>query len=90
METRKGKCECGDLCVRCGNFPQNPASYSLCFHCYLLLYPADLCKCGGEYQWQNYCGAKVCGDCGDHKGLARCYCGWGLAPGERLEDDVED
>jgi len=21
--------------------------------------------------------------------LARCYCGWNLAPGERLEDDVD-
>ena len=23
-----------------------------------------------------YCGAIVCGDCGDHDGLTRCYCGW--------------
>lgn len=22
--------------------------------------------------------------------LARCYCGWKLAPGERLDDDVEE
>ena len=40
-----------------------------------------------EYHWSRYCGAKVC-DCGDHEGLARCYCGW--PSGEKLEDDVGD
>jgi hypothetical protein len=45
------------------------------------------------------CGAHVCG-CGLHahlnrvtgaiiQELARCYCGWNLSPGERLEDDVD-
>lgn len=43
-----------------------------------------------EYQWFRFCGAWVCVQCGHHKGLARCYCGWGLAPGERLEDDIGD
>jgi hypothetical protein len=41
------------------------------------------------YEWQDYCGVKVCRVCGNHKGLAKCYCGWNLEPGERLEDDVE-
>jgi hypothetical protein len=45
--------------------------------------------CLHNYEWSNHCGAKVCNACGDHKGLARCYCGWGdIQPGERLEDDV--
>lgn len=30
----------------------------------------------GNYQRNNSCGAKVCDECGDHKGLERCYCGW--------------
>lgn len=41
-----------------------------------------------HYEFSNYCGAYVCHICRDHKGLARCYCGWGLMPGERLEDDI--
>lgn len=34
------------------------------------------CKCGGEYSPSRYCGVQVCSECDDHKGLARCYCGW--------------
>jgi hypothetical protein len=30
----------------------------------------------GTYQFDRYCGAYVCGNCDDHKGLCRCYCGW--------------
>ena len=34
-------------------------------------------KCGkGTYRFNNYCGAYVCDGCGDHFGLARCFCGW--------------
>ena len=45
-------------------------------------------ECDHYYEWSAYCGAQVCVGCKDHKGLARCYCGWNLLPGERLEDDV--
>jgi len=45
-------------------------------------------ECQHHYEFRNYCGAYVCHECGDHKGLARCYCGWGLMHGERLEDDI--
>lgn len=38
--------------------------------------PVEKCNCGGTYQFNRYCGAKVCDHCGDHKGLARCYCGF--------------
>jgi len=41
-----------------------------------------------NYRWSKYCGADVCSKCGDHKGLARCFCGWNLSRGERLEDDI--
>lgn len=47
-----------------------------------------------DYQFSDYCGCYVCSTCDDHKGLARCFCGWGLASGESmshwnpsLEDD---
>lgn len=45
-------------------------------------------KCKHEYEWNNYCGAQVCTECDDHKGLGRCFCGWGMRSGERLEDDI--
>ncbi len=44
----------------------------------------------GYYRFRRYCGAYVCDECSDHRGLAKCYCGWNLQPGERLEDDVDD
>ena len=27
-----------------------------------------------DYHFNRYCGAHVCLNCDDHKGLARCYC----------------
>lgn len=51
-----------------------------------------------DYVWYDYCGAHVCVTCGEHKGLARCFCGWSLTDpgrgyaeliemGERIDDD---
>ena len=37
------------------------------------------CKCGGTYELHKGCGCLVCKKCNDHKGLARCYCGWSLS-----------
>lgn len=34
------------------------------------------CSCGGDFVFSRYCGAYVCERCDNHKGLARCYCGW--------------
>lgn len=46
--------------------------------------------CRHDYRFSRYCGAHVCEHCGDHRGLARCYCGWSTTrPGEgrrELED----
>jgi hypothetical protein len=39
-------------------------------------------QCDGEYEFNRYCGCQVCDDCGDHKGLARCYCGWSQSGGD--------
>lgn len=57
--------------------------------------------CNHDWEFSSYCGCSVCVDCGAHahvskvtglpiQTLVRCYCGYGLEPGERLEDDVED
>jgi hypothetical protein len=32
----------------------------------------------GHYEFSRYCGAYVCDRCGDHLGLAKCYCGFGI------------
>lgn len=43
----------------------------------------DQCECcGGEYTFNHYCGCKVCDECNNHKGLARCYCGWSQSGGD--------
>jgi hypothetical protein len=35
-----------------------------------------------QYEFQRYCGARVCSVCEDHKGLARCFCGWAESGGD--------
>ena len=35
-----------------------------------------------DYLFEGFCGAEVCMDCDDHKGLARCYCGWSANGGD--------
>lgn len=47
------------------------------------------CPCGGEYQLNNYCGAHVCCECYNHKGLTRCYCGWSES-GENGRRELEE
>ena len=41
------------------------------------------------YEFQFYCGAKVCTECGDHKHLARCYCGWAADGGNGYNQLIE-
>lgn len=36
----------------------------------------DKSGCHGTATRDDYCGAYVCGTCGAHVGLDRCYCGW--------------
>ena len=45
-----------------------------------------VCSCGGVMMWERYCGAFVCQDCDEHKGLARCYCGWSRSGGNGREE----
>lgn len=43
-----------------------------------------------SYEFVDYCGAHVCTECGDHRGLARCYCGWSQTdPGRGREELIE-
>lgn len=45
-----------------------------------------MAKCEHRFEWNRYCGAKVCLGCEEHEGLARCYCGWSAGGGNgRLE-----
>jgi hypothetical protein len=43
-----------------------------------------------DYQWSDYCGAKVCVHCGEHKGLERCYCGWSKTSPGRGREELEE
>ena len=29
-----------------------------------------------DFEFSDYCGARICVKCDHHLGLARCYCGW--------------
>lgn len=43
-----------------------------------------------EFDFSSYCGAYVCDDCGNHRGLERCYCGWSkTAPGQGRTELIE-
>ncbi|MGA1354983.1 MAG: hypothetical protein ACO32I_09450 [Candidatus Limnocylindrus sp.] len=41
-------------------------------------------SCGATMSRSRYCGVLVCDndECGHHKGLVRCYCGWSLSGGD--------
>ena len=41
------------------------------------------------YHLSKSCGVGVCVECDDHKGLARCYCGWSADGGDGYAQLVE-
>jgi hypothetical protein len=45
--------------------------------------------CGGSVSLSKYCGANVCDACGQHQGMARCYCGWSLS-GVNGREELEE
>ena len=47
-------------------------------------------KCDHDYEWQTYCGARVCNHCEDHAGLERCFCGWSKSSPGRGRQELED
>lgn len=46
-----------------------------------------------EHDYSNkidkYCGAYICNNCGNHKGLARCFCGWSLSGRDGRNELIE-
>ena len=46
-------------------------------------------SCQHDYEPNRYCGVHVCGKCDDHKGLARCYCGWSQSGGDGYRELIE-
>jgi len=42
-----------------------------------------------EYAMSRYCGAYVCDECGDHRGLARCFCSWAADGGDGYQELIE-
>ena len=42
-----------------------------------------------DYIFSRGCGVGICYECGDHKGLARCYCGWSAGGGDGYQELIE-
>jgi hypothetical protein len=43
-----------------------------------------------DYEFSDFCAAHVCVECDDHKGLARCWCGWSVTdPGNGRQELVD-
>ena len=45
--------------------------------------------CDHNYYFSRTCGVRVCLECGDHKGLARCFCGWAASGGNGYQELIE-
>ena len=42
-----------------------------------------------DYPFDRRCGAHTCIHCDDHRGLARCYCGWSQSGRDGRQELVE-
>lgn len=49
----------------------------------------EKCKCGGTFEFVRFCAANICDNCNNHKGLARCYCGWSETGGNGYQELLE-
>lgn len=45
--------------------------------------------CTHRYVFNRACGATVCQDCDEHKGFARCFCGWSRSGGDGYRELIE-
>lgn len=41
------------------------------------------------FEFSRHCGAYVCLDCDEHKGLERCFCGWSRSGGDGRRELIE-
>ena len=48
------------------------------------------CSCGGKYEFSRYCGAWTCPNCDNHRGFARCFCGWSASGGNGYAELLEE
>ena len=89
MRTWQVQCSCGRFrnveqedepegCDRCKDGTQ-----------YTKLLTETCPKCGGDMSNSRYCGAWVCDECGYHRGLSSCYCGWSDHGGDGRAELVE-
>lgn len=51
--------------------------------------PCTRTGCRGTMWFADYCGAYVCDRCEQHKGLARCYCGWATSGGDGRRELID-
>jgi hypothetical protein len=52
--------------------------------------PVVVRQCAHEHApLHRTCGVGVCYDCGDHKGLVRCFCGWAASGGNGRRELLE-
>jgi hypothetical protein len=75
-----------DICIKC-NSPRLSGGPD----CQICNEHTDVCmvctasqhdcmkQCRHDYTRSHSCGVMVCSLCDNHKGLARCYCGWSLS-----------
>jgi hypothetical protein len=42
-----------------------------------------------NYEFDKHCGARVCIECNDHAGLARCFCSWSRSGGDGYKELIE-
>ena len=58
--------------------------------------PCDDPVCSGIAYQNRQCGAYICGQCGKHVGLVRCFCGWAADGGngrrqlEEMGEQIDD
>lgn len=55
----------------------------------LMTSPCAADNCDGLAEFKNGCGAYVCGKCGHHTGLCRCFCGWAASGGDGHRELIE-
>lgn len=49
----------------------------------------DCPECDGTADYSESCGAYVCGECGHHVKLVRCFCGWSASGGNGRQELIE-
>jgi len=78
-------CDKQTICDRCDTDLSDGPDGPQCYGCGWTP-PAPCEACGGPMATDNGCGVAVCDKCDNHKGLARCFCGWSASGGNGLRE----